>query len=84
MAKKTAPAGTYILTGEAFNVQEEDGSWTMYENGDEVELTAKEAARLLTGPITSFVKKVNKDNSDTSSEPDSDTSEKPQLREMNK
>lgn len=77
MAKKTAPAGTYILTGELYHVQEEDGSWTMYENGDEVELSAKEAARLLTGPITSFVKKNNGDSTDISDE-------KPRLREMNK
>lgn len=79
MVKKSPPAGTYILTGEIYNHHEGAGIFTTYEKDDEVELDAAQAARLLSGPIVSFVKKPDVSDSST------DTSvEKPQLREMQK
>jgi hypothetical protein len=49
MAKKSAPAGTYILTGVMWRQFHDDGSQTVWEQGDEVELTEKEAIRFLMG-----------------------------------
>lgn len=79
MVKKSPPAGTYILTGEIYNHHEGAGIFTTYEKDDEVELNAAQAARLLSGPIASFVKKP-----DASDQSDQSSSEKPQLREMQK
>lgn len=79
MVKKSPPAGTYILTGELYNKHEGGGIFTTYEKDDEVELDTAEAARLLSGPIVSFVKKPSE-----SDQSEQSTSEKPQLREMQK
>lgn len=52
---KTPPAGTYKLIGVKWRRRNSDGSSTVYEQGDEVELDAAEAARLVGKRFSSFV-----------------------------
>lgn len=47
MPKQSAPAGKYILTGVMWRQKHEDGSDTVWETGDVVDLTAAEATRLV-------------------------------------
>lgn len=69
MASNSPSAGTYILMGVRFRRRNDDGSFTLFKQGDEVELSAAEAARLVGTPHSSFKAKpkstpVSSDESD--------------------
>ena len=52
--RKTAPAGPYVLIGVRWRRQRKDGGSDIFEQGDVVDLTAEEAARLVGQPHSSF------------------------------
>lgn len=67
MAKESPKSGTYVLTGARWRRRHEDGSYTIYNRGDEVELNEREAARLVGGRISSF-RPAQKESSSRSTE----------------
>jgi hypothetical protein len=52
---KSAPAGKYKLIGVRWRKRLENGGSIVYVRGDEVELNAEEAARLVDGKYAAFV-----------------------------
>ena len=62
MATETPPAGTYLLIGHMWRQYHDDGSQTIWERGDEVDLTAKEAARLVGQPYSCFIEPPDPSN----------------------
>lgn len=75
--RQSAPAGTYVLTGVQWRQFHEDGSFTLWEQGDEVDLTAEEATRLTCGegPRKSFVAKGSTSSNGDGSSPVLDNEE---------
>lgn len=74
MAENSPKGGTYILTALRWRRRNENGTFTIYRQGDEVELSDVEAARRVGRKFSSFREKVKEEKTSPESETPSTTS----------